>query len=183
MQKLQPQTRFIIALIVILTCIGCDQATKHLAQTNLPRWHVFSYFGDSVRLQYAENAGAAFSLGATLPENIRWWIFVIGQGVFLFLLAAYFLRNSNQHISQFFGFTLILGGGLGNFLDRILRDGVVVDFLNIGIGNIRTAIFNIADVAITTGLLLLLYGVFLKKEDHDGGNEADSSDGDAPVDA
>lgn len=78
-----PQS-FSFALLIIVTCVGCDQTTKHLAQTNLPIYQMFSYLGDTVRLQYVLNTGAAFSLGASLPENVRWWIFVVGQGLSCF---------------------------------------------------------------------------------------------------
>jgi signal peptidase II len=146
-------------------CVGCDQTTKHLAQTNLPIYQMFSYLGDTIRLQYVLNTGAAFSLGATLPENMRWWIFVVGQGVFLLFLSLYLIKNHDLRSSQFYGFALILGGGLGNFYDRIFRDGAVVDFLNIGFGNfLRTAIFNVADIAITFGLVLLVIGIYRNEE-------------------
>ncbi|MFQ5628918.1 MAG: signal peptidase II [bacterium] len=165
MKFIQARNRFLFALLIISTCVGCDQTTKHLAQTNLPIYQMFSYLGDTIRLQYVLNSGAAFSLGASLPEGVRWWIFVVGQGVFLLFLTMYLAKNHNLRRSQFYGFALILGGGLGNFYDRIFRDGAVVDFLNIGIGNfLRTAIFNVADIAITCGLVLLVIGIY-KNED------------------
>jgi len=162
------RNRLLFAFFLVLTCVGCDQATKHMAQTRLPIFHVFSYLGDTVRLQYVQNTGAAFSIGADLPANVRWWIFVVGQGIFLLFLAIYIIKNRDEHSSQFYGFALILGGGLGNFYDRIFRDGAVVDFLNIGFGNIiRTAIFNVADVVITCGLFLLIYGIVKKEKTDD----------------
>ena len=172
----QIRNRFLFALLIITTSVGCDQTTKHLAQTNLPIYQMFSYFGDTVRLQYVLNTGAAFSLGATLPENVRWWIFVVGQGVFLLFLTLYLVKNHNLRRSQFYGFALILGGGLGNFYDRIFRDGAVVDFLNIGIGDsLRTAIFNVADIAITCGLVLLIVGIY-RSEEHRKREEASAAE-------
>ena len=77
--------------------------------------------------------------------------------MFLLFLTLYVIKNHDLRSSQFYGFALILGGGLGNFYDRIFRDGAVVDFLNIGFGSfLRTAIFNVADIAITCGLVLLV---------------------------
>lgn len=161
MKLRETRNRLLLALLIILTCVGCDQTTKHLAQTNLPIYQMFSYFGDTVRLQYVLNTGAAFSLGAGLPEGARFWIFIVGQGLFLLFLVGYLIKNHDLRSSQFYGFALILGGGLGNFYDRIFRDGAVVDFLNIGIGEfLRTAIFNVADVAITSGLVLLVWGMY-----------------------
>ena len=171
------KSRYSIALLIIISCLGCDQTTKKLVQDNLPRWHTFSYFGDTLRLQYVENPGVAFSIGADWPDHIRWWLFSVGQGLFLLILAAHFIRNMPIHKAQFFGLALILGGGLGNFVDRLLRDGRVVDFLNVGIGNIRTAVFNVADMAITAGLLLLIYGLFGDNaEADDAGASKDGGD-------
>lgn len=159
--------RFLIATLIIIVCLVVDQATKMIAHENLPRFQRLSYVQDTIRLQYAENAGAAFSLGANLPTSMRWAIFGIGQGIFLLVLAGYLLKNKDQARIQFYGFVFILGGGLGNFLDRLYRNGIVVDFLNIGLGTIRTAIFNVADMAITFGLGMLIWSMF-KQSGKDG---------------
>ncbi|KAA3619983.1 MAG: signal peptidase II [Calditrichaeota bacterium] len=161
-----------LSIFIIVVCLVFDQATKTIAHENLPRFHKISFINDTIRLQYAENAGAAFSIGANLPEAWRWAIFGLGQGIFLLLLAYYLIKNRHQMAVQFYGFVFILGGGLGNFLDRLYRDGVVVDFLNVGFGTIRTAIFNVADMAITLGLALLIWSMIQqsreeKKEDLD----------------
>ncbi len=58
--------------------------------------------------------------------------------------------------TRFTAVALILAGGMGNLIDRVLQDGVVVDFINVGIGPVRTGIFNVADVAITSGVIILL---------------------------
>ncbi|MDQ7053267.1 MAG: signal peptidase II [candidate division KSB1 bacterium] len=163
MDRIIKHSRILLALLIIVLCLGCDQTTKKLAKDNLPRWYSLSYLGDTIRLQYVENPGVAFSIGAHWPEDVRWWLFNVGQGVFLLILAAHLVRNLSLQTSQFLGFVLILGGGIGNFTDRVLRDGRVIDFLNIGIGNLRTAIFNVADIAITTGLILLIYGLFVER--------------------
>ncbi|MCA9732337.1 MAG: signal peptidase II [Deferribacteres bacterium] len=174
--------RFYLSSLIVFSILIFDQATKTLAHINLPRFQKISFMEDTLRLQYAENAGAAFSLGANLPETWRWIIFGIGQGIFLLLLGYYLIKNRNQHAIQFYGFVLILGGGLGNFLDRLYRNGVVVDFLNVGFGSIRTAIFNVADIAITCGLLLLIWSMMQhpsKHEDHKIG--FDSVEDELPV--
>lgn len=53
--------------------------------------------------------------------------------------------------------SLVLSGGLGNLVDRIINDGRVIDFMNIGIGSLRTGIFNVADVYITVGVVVLVF--------------------------
>ena len=73
--------------------------------------------------------------------------------VFIYLLLA-----SNVHALRVIAFSFVLGGGLSNLLDRIAYGGDVVDFINLGIGSLRTGIFNAADVAIMAGMLLLVLG-------------------------
>ena len=174
MNKNASSKRIIFAIVIIVVSLIFDQVTKQVAHENLPRWERISYLGDTLRLQYAENSGAAFSLGSELPENWRWFIFGVGQGIFLLILAIYLFRNREQAAIQFYGFVLILGGGLGNFLDRLYRDGVVVDFLNVGIGTIRTAIFNVADISISAGLLLLIWSML--NQSREEGTEANTLD-------
>lgn len=117
---------------------------------------VFSYAGDMFRLQYAENTGAFLSLGASLPDHWRRWLFTILTGVFLLGLVVYLLMSKTLTRAAVVCLALVCAGGIGNLIDRIAYDGRVVDFLNVGIGPLRTGIFNVADMAITFGALLLL---------------------------
>lgn len=146
----------LIVLVIFTSCIGCDQATKLIAKRQLVPGEVFSYAGDTFRLQYAENTGAFLSLGARLPESWRQWIFTILTGVFLLGLLVYLLASKTLTRTAFVCLALVCAGGIGNLIDRIAYDGRVVDFLNVGIGPLRTGIFNVADMAITFGALLLL---------------------------
>ena len=110
-----------------------------------------------MRLQYAENAGAFLGLGAGLPEPARFALFALGNAALLLVLAALLWRASSLGRRELAAFGLLLAGGLSNLVDRLVGGGVVVDFLNLGVGALRTGIFNVADVAITAGALLLLW--------------------------
>jgi len=81
------------------------------------------------------------------------------------LIAAltYLFLNKNLELKYIITFSIIIGGGLSNQIDRILNNGKVVDFLNVGIGNIRTGIFNIADMFIMFGTLYLIYMLHQKE--------------------
>jgi len=109
--------------------------------------------GDTIRLQYAENEGAFLSLGENLPNWARTGIFVVGVGA---LLAAVAFAALKQRWSGglLIGAALMWAGGLSNLVDRVVR-GHVVDFINLGVGPVRTGIFNIADVAIMAGVALI----------------------------
>jgi signal peptidase II len=149
--------RALLVLTLLVSCVGCDQMTKELARTNLAFEPPLSWFHDTVRLEYAQNAGAFLSLGTSLPEDIRFVLFQFGIGTGLLTLLIVLLRSRPDSILFVIGWCLILGGGVGNLLDRVIHQGRVIDFMNLGIGPIRTGIFNLADVYITIGALMLLF--------------------------
>ena len=132
-----------------LSIVGCDQATKQLATQTLSGQPARSYFLDVVRLTYAENPGAFLSLGADFPEPVRFFLFVLATGLTLLLLVACAIRYQWAGW-RLLGLTLFVAGGISNFADRV-ADGTVVDFLNVGLGPIRTGIFNVADMALLAG--------------------------------
>ena len=143
-------------LQIILACIAIDQATKWLAKKNLAPDGFISFAGDTFRFQYAENTGAFLSFGSSLPEPWRHIILTVFVALFLLGLLGYLLfsRTLSRHYLVYL--SLVCGGGMSNLIDRISYDGRVIDFLNTGIGPLRTGIFNIADMAITGGVILLL---------------------------
>ena len=153
-----------IVLVTLLGCIGCDQATKAVAKEYLPRNEVFSFAGDTFRLQYAENKGAFLGLGASLSDETRKIIFIAGNSLLLFGFLAFLIFARAIPGLTTVALSLFVGGGISNIIDRVVYDGHVIDFLNIGIGSLRTGIFNIADVAIMSGgLLFIIKGFHFEK--------------------
>lgn len=148
--------RIMILLVLLFVCVGCDQSTKYTAKHYLQGRATLSYLGDVFRLSYTENSGAFLSMGADLPDNIRRAVFVVLTSVFLFGFLIFVIRNHALNAPQTSACALIIGGGLGNLIDRVVNQGAVIDFMNIGIGPIRTGIFNVADVAITAGALMFM---------------------------
>lgn len=148
--------QIVVVAITLLTCVGCDQATKAVAKEYLPRNEVMSFARDTFRLQYAENKGAFLSIGASLPENARGLLFTVGIGAIVFGILGYLLFVPALPHATTVALSLIAGGGLSNLIDRIAYGGYVIDFLNIGLGSLRTGIFNIADVAIMVGAFSLI---------------------------
>lgn len=144
----------------MVCCIGCDQFSKNLAEKTLKATPAQAYLGNLFRLQYAENTGAFLSMGAELPQFARTWLFTILSGGLLVALFIYVLTSRNLGKKHVFALSLILGGGSSNLIDRVLNDGRVVDFMNMGIGSLRTGIFNFADVVIMAGMgLIILYSL------------------------
>ena len=142
-----------LLLLVVMT-IGCDRVTKQLAAENLAGEPTRSFLADTFRLTYAENTGGFLSLGAGMPSALRNAVFTVVTGALLLVLAvfAWRQRGSVWHAAAF---ALFIAGGASNWFDRV-SDGHVVDFMNLGIGGLRTGIFNVADVAIMFGLAVFV---------------------------
>lgn len=153
MQRLK---RLILIFVILLGCVGCDQATKSVVRDHLQAHAAMSFLGDTLRLQYAENPGAFLSLGASLPHRWGAAIFTVGGMVFVLATLLYAVVALQLGRLRAVALSLVCGGGLGNLIDRIRFDGYVTDFLNVGVGSIRTGIFNVADMALMVGMVLLL---------------------------
>lgn len=143
-------------LALALLTIACDRMTKQAAEAALSGGARRSFLNDVVRLEYVENAGAFLSLGASLPPWARTGLFTIGAGACLLAGLALSLRQRWSPRAAL-GLTLVAAGGASNLIDRLAR-GTVTDFMNVGIGPLRTGIFNLADVAITLGAVLVVLG-------------------------
>lgn len=146
----------IVVAITLLSCIGCDQITKAAAKEYLPRHQVISLADDTVRLEYTENRGAFLGIGSTLPEKMRSALFTVGIGVIVFGILVYLVFAPAIPYPTTIALSLIAGGGLSNLIDRVAYGGCVVDFLNVGLGGLRTGIFNVADMVLMFGTVLLL---------------------------
>jgi signal peptidase II len=132
--------------------------TKEIASTTLKNVPTKSYFYDTFRLQYVENEGAFLGLGKSLDRGSRFWVFTVGSASLILLVSFWLWRQQSHRVGDTLGLSLIVAGGASNLLDRVFFEGRVVDFLNVGVGPIRTGIFNVADVAIMAGVAALLLG-------------------------
>ena len=149
--------RLALVATLMIGCVGCDQVSKGVARAQLELGASHSYLGDTFRVMHVENPGAFLGIGANLPPTIRVAVFqgAISLLVLALLWLAAFRRDTRP--SQVVGFTLLAASGVGNLIDRFLNDGRVTDFLNLGIGDLRTGIFNFADVFGMLGFVLLLF--------------------------
>ena len=148
--------------VICLMIIGTDQGTKWYASEYLPKFEMTSYWSDIIRIGYAENTGAFLGLGSGMSDSAKFWIFVCAVGLILSSLLIYILRTKTQTAYGLSSLMLIFSGGISNFFDRAVNNGAVIDFLNIGIGSLRTGIFNVADMAIMLGVFLLLFAKDIK---------------------
>lgn len=146
----------IAALLVMVGCLALDQASKAAARALLDEGRRSSFLGDLFRLELTRNAGAFLSLGANLPAGLRgalltWGVLALAAGAAWVAL----FRRGPAVVSL--GAALVAGGGFGNVWDRLTAQGLVTDFMNLGLGRLRTGIFNVADLAIVAGVVLLAW--------------------------
>ncbi|MGB2869773.1 MAG: signal peptidase II [Bacteroidota bacterium] len=149
-------SRISIILIVITLGIGCDQTTKNIAKGSLAYSRPISVLNGVIRFEYAENSGAFLSIGANLPDFMRYLLFVVFVAAALIVTLTFTINAQSINNRQLVGLSMITAGGIGNLIDRMSNNGAVVDFVSIGFGHLRTGIFNLADVAIMTGFFLVL---------------------------
>ena len=167
-----PLGRKIALLSTLAAAIVCaDLVTKSIferAYFGRPTLHLL---GDTVRVGFVLNSGVFLSLGHTLGPQARFWLFIVGVGGVLALLLALTLKDGRFRAPEVVSVAAIIGGGVGNLVDRV-QFGAVRDFLNVGIGPVRTGIFNVADMAITFGGVALILIPLLRKRSGGAGPSA-----------
>jgi signal peptidase II len=149
--------RVVLVCLLIAGTAGCDRVTKHFAVTALAGGPQQSFLADTVRLQYHENPGAFLATGARWPPAARALMFQFGNALFLAFAGFLAARYRWSRVARY-GLLVFLAGGISNLTDRLVI-GSVIDFLNVGVGPIRTGIFNVADVAIMAGVGMVLWEV------------------------
>jgi signal peptidase II len=156
----------LLLLLAITATISCDRITKHVAVSTLAGSPSRSFLADTLRLEYVENAGAFLSLGATWPGEIRIAVFGIGNGLLLLALVTTAIRLRWPRLALL-GVSVFVAGGVSNLLDRIVY-GNVIDFMNVGVGPLRTGIFNVADMAVILGAAIVLWAGYRSESDVSG---------------
>lgn len=109
-----------------------------------------------------ENTGAFLGLGADWPSSLRVGLFTIGNALLLLLVVAAGASRQWSRPARI-GLALLLAGGASNLVDRTVQ-GSVIDFMNVGLGPLRTGIFNVADVAILAGVGLVLLSSYRSRD-------------------
>lgn len=150
------RNKLLLIGITAFISIVLDQYTKYLANQYLIGRDAISYWNNFFVLVHDINHGAFLGLGSSLPEHIRTLIFSGLVSIFLVGFTIYALRTPAFKKWDHIACGLIISGGFSNLYDRITNNGGVVDFMNMGIGSLRTGIFNVADIAIMAGTFLLI---------------------------
>ncbi len=151
---MQQRQRLTLFFGVLAAVVALDQWTKLLVRSNVGPPRVFA--GGLLTLLHTENTGAFLSMGANLPPPVKSLIFGGVVAVLLIIFAIAVVRGSIEKRGETVATAAIIGGGFGNLIDRIVRSGRVTDFLYLQAGPLHTGIFNVADMAITFGVIWLL---------------------------
>ena len=158
-------------LLTILLCVAADQAVKYYVVTHLALYESAPLLPGLVELYYIRNTGGGFSIlsGHT-------WLLTLLTAAVMVVLAVLLVRRTFPHPLAMWTLTAILGGGLGNLIDRV-RLGYVVDMFNFQF--MRYPVFNVADILVVCGTIgfaayyLLLHDRVAKKETDHGTDQPD----------
>ena len=155
--------RFVVIFTVLIANIGCDQISKNYVRDRVDYDERISIVSNYFTLMKVENSGAFLSLGDSLPDTVRFVtlsllpLLILGFGV-----GYLFVKSSSLSKRVVLGFAFVIGGGIGNIYDRLVY-GSVTDFLHIDLGIFQTGVFNLADVSIMMGILIVLMESFTKR--------------------
>ena len=157
MRLLRPNARTLLPFLAVLVATaGCDHVAKQVAVASLDVPRQFSLAGAVLHLELTTNVGAFLNLGEGLPEWARSLVFLVLVPVVVAWLCARLLAGSHVPRGVVLGLGLLAGGGLSNWVDRLLNGGAVTDFMVLSLGPLHTGIFNVADVAVMAGSGILL---------------------------
>ncbi len=151
-----------VYLIIVCLVVICDQATKYAIISNFALYEYKVIIPDFFHLTYVTNPGAAFSFLADVEGAWPHYFFLITGGLAVAVLTGFLYTTRKQSLLQSVGLSLIIGGALGNIIDRVVRREVV-DFLDFFYNTWHWPAFNVADMAICAGvagvlIVQLLYG-------------------------
>ena len=149
--------------IIIALSIFLDQISKILIRNNVEQYSDIKLIGEYFILTNVENSGSFLGMGSGFSPIMKSVFLIILPIIVLISIIIYVYRDKEIDKVSLIGFSIIIGGGIGNIFDRIIY-GSVTDFLFIDLGGIfKTGIFNIADLAVTTGMILILLMSFKNK--------------------
>ena len=149
---------------VVGTIVVLDVLTKMWAMNNLTFGYPVPVLGEFFRFTYTHNPGAAF--GINIGEHSRMFFLVLSL-VALVVLGFIYRSTPARDGLRLLAVALVSAGAIGNIIDRFRFEAGVVDFLDVGIGAHRWPIFNVADMAVSIGAVLLLISFYFEEKDGD----------------
>lgn len=150
-------SRNLSIILLIIFNITIDQVSKVLVRANFEYGEIKTLVGDTFIMQYVENKGAFLGMGSDMNETLRLIVLLLLPIVVLGYLIFYIITNKDLDKLSTIALSCIAGGGIANVFDRIAF-GQVTDFFFINLGGVfKTGIFNVADMSVTFGMIVLFY--------------------------
>ena len=154
--------RTIFILVLVAANIGCDQVSKSIVRETVDYQEWIEVYEDNLILTNVENPGAFFGWLADLPPVAKGVLLALIPSLAILSIFYVLMTRSYLPKASVIGLSFVIGGGIGIIYDRIAY-GSVTDFLHIDLGLVRTGIFNMADVSITLGAILILTTAFSQR--------------------
>jgi signal peptidase II len=164
--KTQSAFRTILILMILVFNVGCDQISKVIVRNNISRQDQIEVIPEYFTLLHTENTGAFLSFGDSMPKFIRVIIFMILPIVVLGIALGFVLKKNELSTVTQLGICFVISGGFGNIIDRVFL-GSVTDFMHMDFVLFQTGIFNIADVAITFGTIMIVGAMLFDRKKAD----------------
>ncbi|MFS4482361.1 signal peptidase II [Hyunsoonleella sp. 2307UL5-6] len=156
--------RTVFIFITIILTIAADQISKVLVRLYVEKGSSSPIIGDFFQLMNVENEGAFLGMGSELNDTLKLILLLILPVVVLGFVLRHVIKDKSLDNWSLFAFASIIGGGIANVYDRFAY-GSVTDFLYIRITDVlRTGIFNLADLSVTTGMIILVAMIFKNKK-------------------
>jgi len=159
-------TKAALFFSVVAGVLVFDVSTKLLVQQHMYLYQQVDIVGEYLRLTYIYNPGAAFGISVGPHSRL---IFLVLSVVALGALVGMYWYTPLSDRVRLIAISLICGGAIGNLIDRVRSEAGVVDFLDVGVGDIRWPVFNIADIAVTTGAIVLALSLWKEEQEEDEG--------------
>lgn len=157
--------RTLVLLTILFANIGCDQISKGIVRQKLGYYSQITLLKQHLTLTKVENTGAFLSVGSSLPEPLKIIFLKMFPVIALCLALVYVLSAKNLSTISAAGICFFIGGGIGNIYDRLVY-GSVTDFVHIDFVIFQTGIFNMADVSIVMGSIIIFVDALRKRESH-----------------
>ncbi|WP_339709903.1 signal peptidase II [uncultured Kriegella sp.] len=149
--------------MLVLLNIGCDQVTKEVVRNTIAPMEYIAFLNDRFILTNVENTGAMLGFGENLSPILK-RILLQGLPIIVLLILLFrILKKPNIDRWLTLAFAFVIGGGIGNLIDRVAH-GSVTDFFQIKWGFFKTGIFNMADVSVSLGILIIIFMSFRQQK-------------------
>ena len=151
--------------------IAADQCVKYYIKTRMTLYSTLAVIPDVLNITHIENFGIAFGLTGQDDIRIKRWLLCAVIFAAIVLIVMYWAKNTRKSFLFNFSLGLIAGGAAGNLIDRVLK-GSVTDFIDLGYKAVSLPVFNIADAAVSAGVVLYIIYLMTAGNNNQGGKNA-----------